>query len=74
MTSARLFLFFLTVILTSCTVQSTVPSPELRQSLAPRGTLRVGLNLRRSFLVKRNASTGEITGIAVDLSHKRLPG
>jgi polar amino acid transport system substrate-binding protein len=69
MTSARLFLFFLTVILTSCTVQSTVPSPELRQSLAPRGTLRVGLNLRRSFLVKRNASTGEITGIPVDLSH-----
>ena len=69
MTSARLFLFFLTVILTSCTVQSTVPSTELRQSLAPTGTLRVGLNLRRSFLVKRDAATGEVTGIAVNLSH-----
>jgi polar amino acid transport system substrate-binding protein len=28
----------------------------------------VGLNLRRSFLVKRDAATGEVTGMAVDIS------
>jgi len=44
------------------------PTSELRQALAPTGKLRVGLNLRRSFLVKQDAATGEATGMAVDLS------
>jgi polar amino acid transport system substrate-binding protein len=69
MTSARSsFLVLLTAFLSSCTITSMTPSSEVRQALAPTGSLRVGLNLRRSFLVKRDASTGEVTGMAVDIS------
>ena len=53
----------------SAATTSMAPTSELRQALAPTGKLRVGLNLRRSFLVKRDAATGEVTGMAVDLSH-----
>jgi polar amino acid transport system substrate-binding protein len=69
MTSARSsFLVLLTAFLSSCTITSMTPSSEVRQALAPTGSLRVGLNLRRSFLVKRDAATGEVTGMAVDIS------
>lgn len=47
---------------------SMAPTAELHQALAPTGNLRVGLNLLRSFLVRRDAATGEVTGMAVDLS------
>lgn len=71
MTSARslLFLVLLTAVLSSCTITSMAPPLEVHQALAPTGSLRVGLNLRRSFLVKQDAATGEVTGMAVDLSH-----
>jgi polar amino acid transport system substrate-binding protein len=69
MTSARSsFLVLLTAFLSSCTITSMTPSSEVRQALAPTGSLRVGLNLRRSFLVKRDAASGEVTGMAVDIS------
>jgi polar amino acid transport system substrate-binding protein len=44
-----------------------VPSSEVRQSLASAGKLRVGINLQRIFLAKRNADSGEVTGMALDL-------
>ena len=47
---------------------SPVPTSELRQTLAPAGKLLVGLNLQRSFLVKRDPATGEVTGMAMDFS------
>jgi polar amino acid transport system substrate-binding protein len=53
----------------SAATTSMAPTSELHQALAPTGKLRVGLNLRRSFLVKRDAATGEVTGMAVELSH-----
>jgi polar amino acid transport system substrate-binding protein len=52
----------------SAATTSMAPTSELRQALAPTGKLRVGLNLRRSFLVKQDAATGEVTGMAVDFS------
>jgi polar amino acid transport system substrate-binding protein len=52
----------------SAATKSMAPTSELRQVLAPTGKLRVGLNLRRSFLVKQDAATGEVTGMALDLS------
>ena len=52
----------------SAATTSMAPTSELRQALAPTGKLRVGLNLGRSFLVKQDAATGEVTGIALDLS------
>jgi len=47
---------------------SMAPTSELRQALVPTGSLRVGLNLQRSFLVKRDAATGDVTGMALDFS------
>jgi polar amino acid transport system substrate-binding protein len=52
----------------SAATTSMAPTSELRQALAPTGKLRVGLNLRRSFLVKQDATAGEVTGMAVDFS------
>ena len=46
---------------------SMAPASDLRQALAPTGKLRVALNLRRSFLVNRDAATGEVTGMAMDI-------
>jgi polar amino acid transport system substrate-binding protein len=54
--------------LASAATTLMAPTSELRQALAPTGKLRVGLNLRRSFLVTQDAATGEVTGMAVDLS------
>jgi polar amino acid transport system substrate-binding protein len=63
-----LLLAVLAALLSSCNTTSMAPTSEVRQALAPTGSLRVGLNLRRSFLVKRDAATGEVTGMAVDIS------
>ena len=52
----------------SAATTSMAPTSELRQALAPTGKLRVGLNLSRSFLVKQDTATGEVTGMALDLS------
>lgn len=59
---------FLVSSLARAATTSLVPTWEIRQTLAPTGKLRVGLNLQRSFLVKRDGATGEVTGMAMDLS------
>jgi polar amino acid transport system substrate-binding protein len=51
----------------AATTSSMAPSSEVREALAPTGKLRVGINLQRIFLAKRNAVTGEVTGMAIDL-------
>jgi len=61
-------LAFLLSCFASAATASIALTSEVRQELAPTGKLRVGLNLRRSFLVKQDAATGEVTGMAVDLS------
>jgi len=43
---------------------------SLRDEIAPTGTLRAGINHGNSVLVNRDADTGELTGLAVDLSRK----
>lgn len=45
-------------------------SDEVRQELAPRGTLRAALNYNNPLLATRDASTGELRGLAVDLSRE----
>jgi polar amino acid transport system substrate-binding protein len=70
MIPGRSFLFAAFSLLVSgsaVAATSTTPSSEARQVLAPIGTLRVGINLQRIFLAKRNAASGEVTGIAMDL-------
>jgi polar amino acid transport system substrate-binding protein len=43
-------------------------TPALRAQLAPTGTLRAGINYNNPLLAQRDATTGELRGIAVDLS------
>ena len=46
----------------------TAPSPVLLQAFAPTGVLRASINLGNPILAGRDASTGEATGVSVDLA------
>ena len=70
MPRAVLTLFAALSLLVSCgatAATSMAPSSEVRQALAPTGKLRVGINLQRIFLAKRDAASGEVTGVAMNL-------
>ena len=43
---------------------------SLRTGLAPTGKLRVGINYGNPVLAKRDAATGELSGVAVDLARE----
>jgi polar amino acid transport system substrate-binding protein len=45
-------------------------SAAVRSDLAPRGTLRVGLNLANFLLVTKDPASGEPRGVAVDLAQE----
>lgn len=52
----------------SASAQS-VPA-AIRTDIAPRGTLRAAINYNNPLLAQRDAATGELSGIAVDLSRE----
>jgi polar amino acid transport system substrate-binding protein len=43
---------------------------SLQMALAPTGKLRVGINYGNPVLAKRDAATGELSGVAVDLARE----
>jgi polar amino acid transport system substrate-binding protein len=43
---------------------------SLRAALAPTGKLRVGINYSNPVLATRDAASGELRGVAVDLAHE----
>jgi polar amino acid transport system substrate-binding protein len=45
-------------------------SSSVRSQLAPTGKLRVGINYGNPVLAKRDPSSGELRGVAVDLAHE----
>jgi polar amino acid transport system substrate-binding protein len=45
-------------------------SNELRKELAPTGTLRAAINYNNPLLARRDAVSGELSGLAVDLSRE----
>src|SRR5689334_1476227 len=45
-------------------------SPALRSDLAPTGKIRVGINHANPVLARKDPTTGEIGGVAVDLAHE----
>jgi polar amino acid transport system substrate-binding protein len=45
-------------------------TPAIKAELAPTGTLRAGINYNNPLLATRDAATGELRGIAVDLSRE----
>src|SRR5919197_605447 len=44
--------------------------PSLSTELAPRGTLRVGINYGNPVLATRDSESGELRGVAVDLARE----
>jgi polar amino acid transport system substrate-binding protein len=61
------------LLLAGCAGVNTAPSLEVRQSLAPTGPLRVGLQLGSPHNVIRDSATGEMKGVGYDLG-KELAG
>ncbi len=53
----------------ACVSAQSVPA-ALKAEIAPTGTLRAAVNFNNPLLGKRNPTTGEITGLAVDLSQE----
>jgi polar amino acid transport system substrate-binding protein len=45
-------------------------TPSLRSDLAPTGKLRVGINYGNPVLATRDAASGELSGVAVDLARE----
>jgi polar amino acid transport system substrate-binding protein len=45
-------------------------SEVVRKELAPTGTLRAAINYNNPLLARRDAATGELSGLAVDLSRE----
>lgn len=45
-------------------------SPSLRSDLAPTGKIRVGINYANPVLARKDPKTGELSGVAVDLSRE----
>src|SRR5438552_1847493 len=54
----------------STTSSTSAVSPEVVSQLAPSGKLRAAINYGNPALAIRNAATGELRGIAVDLSRE----
>ncbi len=55
------------MITSGCGSMPIAPSAEVRQVLAPTGTLRVGLILGNPSQMLRNPATGEVKGVAYEL-------
>ena len=71
--SRRLFtttLALASVVVTSCATRPAM-TPELRTAFAPSGTLRASINLGNPILAQKHATTGEVTGVSVDLARAR---
>jgi polar amino acid transport system substrate-binding protein len=46
------------------------PDTQVTRELAPLGRLRAAINLGNPVLAQRQSTTGELTGVSVDLAHK----
>ena len=55
------------LIASGCASTSVFPTPEARQALTSDGQLRVAINLGNPVLAKRDATSGAVSGIAIDL-------
>jgi polar amino acid transport system substrate-binding protein len=53
-----------------CASTAVYPTPEARQALTSDGRLRVGINLGNPVLAKRDATSGEVSGVAIDLGRR----
>jgi polar amino acid transport system substrate-binding protein len=57
-------------LLASAPLAAQSVSGDLRGQIAPSGTLRAAINYNNPLLAKRDPTTGELSGVAVDLSRE----
>src|SRR3954468_20940724 len=62
------WLFALGLLVTGAAADSA--SPEIVKDLAPTGRLRAAINYGNPVLAQRNAATGELKGVSVDLARE----
>ena len=55
------------VLLAACAAAPSLPDPAIRAALAPGGTLRVGVYPGSPTSLVRDAASGEIKGVTIDL-------
>lgn len=65
----KAFMIIVAGATSACAATPSV-SPALKAELAPTGTLRAAINYNNPLLAKRDPATGELTGLAVDLSRE----
>lgn len=66
----RLLLAIGGVLITATVAAAQGVNPAVRSELVPTGTLRAGINYNNPLLARRDATTGELRGVAVDLSRE----
>lgn len=64
----RFIAALLALMVGGCALIATAPGPEVRQALAPTGKLRVGLIVGVPAQVMLGSASGEMKGVAFDLS------
>jgi polar amino acid transport system substrate-binding protein len=65
------FTFALVALLLLAACASTPPAPpEARAQLAPTGKLRAGINLGNGVIATRDAASGQLRGVAVDVARE----
>ncbi len=64
--------FFSILLLTACSMNPSQTSPPASavSQLTPSGKLRAAINYGNAVLARRDASTGEVSGVSVDLSRE----
>jgi polar amino acid transport system substrate-binding protein len=60
----------LVLALTGAGMSAQSVTPAVKAELAPTGTLRAGINHNNPLLARRDPATGDLSGIAVDLSRE----
>src|SRR5262245_59802422 len=60
----------LAILLNGCTSVQTAPTQEERQALAPTGKLRAALIITNPVHVTKDATSGELKGVAIDLGRE----
>ncbi len=67
---ALAFSLFLGACTTSHIMTSNAPTAEVRNELAPSGTLRAAINFGNPILASRDAASGQAKGVSVDLANE----
>jgi polar amino acid transport system substrate-binding protein len=58
------------LLITGCATSPTTVPDAARSELAPTGKLRAGMNLGNALFTTKDAATGELRGVSVDLMHE----